>query len=192
MEILTITAKVRKDRNAEIQAAVVLANQGVENPCRALSKQRHVAECMAEGAVRGDSPFQRRSRKFSTPLFMTPTGYLTAFPELDEHLFLSFEKALQAIEKYGKPDHQTLWNVRSTTLESERRDKRFQRWIRDVKPLGIDYDEPRRSLEERASIYAENGIEGLRKLYTKSHASSTERRLLETGLAATRAPRSTS
>lgn len=52
---------------------------------------------------------------------MTPTGYLAAFPELDEHLFLSSEMAFQASAKYCKREHYTSWHVSSTDFTHFRR-----------------------------------------------------------------------
>ena len=169
-----------KERRAEHNAAYELSKQGDEAAYRALTEERFIAECSAD-SVAPHGMFAR-SRKFSNPLFMTPAGYLAAFPELDEHLFLSLESAHQAIAKYGKPQHHALWQDGSTKLAKELRDKRYQRWLREVKNSGEPYLVPRRSLEECAAIYASGGIEALKKIYSKSHALKTEHRLVEAGL----------
>ncbi len=158
-------------------AALDQAAQGDETAYRSLVTVRHVAECLSGG----DSG-SRRSRKFSDPLFMTPNGYMSAFPELDTHLFISFKTAYQAIEKYGKPEHSDLWVVRTSTLEDEIRNKRYLRWLHEIKFIDAEYVEPRRSLDERAVIYANDGMDGLKKLYSPSHAFHTKSLLLDTGL----------
>lgn len=172
--------KSLKERRAERSAAYELAKGGNEDAYRALTVERFVAECSANMAP--PHGMFARSRKFSNPLFMTPAGYLAAFPELDEHLFLSIESAHQAIAKYSKPEHHALWQVRSTKLAKELRDKRYQRWLREVKTSSETYLAPRKSLEECAALYASGGIEALKKIYSKSHALKTEHRMVEAGL----------
>jgi hypothetical protein len=173
--------KTAKERKAERIAARELVKRGDEATYRALSEERYVAECTSD-SVAPHGMFAR-SRKFSNPLFMTPVGYLAAFPELDEHLFLSSETAFQAIAKYGKTEHHAFWQVRSTKLVKELRGKRYQRWLREVKNTDEPYREHRRSLEECAAIYAIGGIASLKKIYSKAHALKTEHRIVETGLA---------
>jgi hypothetical protein len=177
---MTIEQKSIKERTAERIAAVDLAKRGDETAYRALTKERCIAECNSD-SVAPHGMFAR-SRKFSNPLFMTPTGYLAAFPELDEHLFLSSESAFQAIAKYGRPEHHSLWLVRSTKLAKELQDKRYHRWLREVKNMGEPYVEPRRSLEDCAAIYASGGIEALKKIYSRSHALKIEHRIIDAGL----------
>lgn len=165
---------------AERHAAYELAKGANEAAYRALTEVRFVAECSAN--IAPPHGMFARSRKFSNPLFMTPAGYLAAFPELDEHLFLSIESAQQAIAKYGKPEHHALWQVSSTKLAKELRGQRYQRWLREVKNPGETYQEPRRTLQECAALYASGGIESLKKIYSKSHVLKTEHRMVEAGL----------
>lgn len=172
--------KSPKQRRAALNAAYELAKQGNEAAYRALTTQRFVAECSACIAAPHGMP--ARSRKFSNPLFMTPAGYLQAFPERDEHLFLSMDAALQAIAKYSKPEHHALWQFRSTKLAKELRDKRYQRWMREVNNSSEPYLAPRKSLDECAALYASGGIVALYKIYSKSHALKTEHRMVEAGL----------
>lgn len=176
-----IEKKSAKERKAERAVAWELAKRGDETLYRSLTDERYVAECSSQSAP--PHGMFARSRKFSNPLFMAPAGYLAAFPELDEHLFISIEAARQAIVKYSKAEHHALWQVRSTKLVKELRDKRYQRWLREVKNSAEYYVEPRRSLEECAALYAVGGIEGLKKIYSKSHALKTEHRIVEAGLA---------
>ena len=146
----------------------------------ALTTQRFVAECSAN--IAAPHGMFARSRKFSNPLFMTPAGYLAAFPKLDEHLFMSLESAHHAIAKYGKLEHHALWQVRPTKLAKQLRDKRYQRWLREVNNSSEPFLAPRRSLEECAALYASGGIEALSKIYSKSHALKTEHRMVGAGL----------
>lgn len=178
---MSIEKKTNKEHRAEISAAWELAKQGNEGAYRVLTVARYVAECASDSVA--PHGMSARSRKFSNPLFMTPTGYLEAFPELDEHLFLTSEMAYHAIEKYSKPEHRAFWQVRSTKLAEELRDKRYQRWLREVKNTNGTYLEPRRSLEECASIYANGGIKALKEIYSKAHALKTEHRIVKAGLA---------
>lgn len=178
---MRIEKKTAKEQKAERIAAWELAKQGDEAAYRALTEERCVAKCTSN-SVAPHGMFAR-SRKFSSPLFMTPTGYLAAFPELDEHLFLSSEMAFQAIAKYSKPEHSASWQVSSTKLAKELRNKQYQRWLHEVKNTDAPYVQPRRSLEECASIYASGGIQALKKIYSKAHALKTEHRIVEAGLA---------
>lgn len=178
---MRIEKKTAKEQKAERIAAWELAKQGDEAAYRALTEERCVAKCTSN-SVAPHGMFAR-SRKFSSPLFMTPTGYLAAFPELDEHLFLSSEMAFQAIAKYSKPEHSAYWQVSSTKLAKELRNKQYQRWLHEVKNTDAPYVQPRRSLEECASIYASGGIQALKKIYSKAHALKTEHRIVEAGLA---------
>lgn len=178
---MRIEKKTAKEQKAERIAAWELAKQGDEAAYRALTEERCVAKCTSN-SIAPHGMFAR-SRKFSSPLFMTPTGYLSAFPELDEHLFLSSEMAFQAIAKYSKPEHSASWQVSSTKLAKELRNKQYQRWLHEVKNTDAPYVQPRRSLEECASIYASGGIQALKKIYSKAHALKTEHRIVEAGLA---------
>lgn len=178
---MRIEKKTAKEQKAERIAAWELAKQGDEAAYRALTEERCVAKCTSN-SIAPHGMFAR-SRKFSSPLFMTPTGYLAAFPELDEHLFLSSEMAFQAIAKYSKPEHSASWQVSSTKLAKELRNKQYQRWLHEVKNTDAPYVQPRRSLEECASIYASGGIQALKKIYSKAHALKTEHRIVEAGLA---------
>ena len=178
---MRIEKKTAKEQKAERIDAWELAKQGDEAAYRALTEERCVAKCTSN-SIAPHGMFAR-SRKFSSPLFMTPTGYLAAFPELDEHLFLSSEMAFQAIAKYSKPEHSASWQVSSTKLAKELRNKQYQRWLHEVKNTDAPYVQPRRSLEECASIYASGGIQALKKIYSKAHALKTEHRIVEAGLA---------
>lgn len=180
MTSVQITAK---ERRAAFDAALALAKQGDDTALRNLTSVRYAVECTGKALVLRGLPFQNRARRFANPLFMTPAGYLPAFPELDEHLFVDIACAQAAIVKFGKSEHASHWIVRSTTLPQQLKDKRYQRWVAEVKPFGDAYNEPRRTLEENAAVYALHGLQGLKERYSRAHAHKLEHRILEAGLA---------
>lgn len=122
-----------------------------------------------------------RKRKFSNPVFLTPNGVIQAFPQADEDLFLDIESARVAIGTRGN-GHQ--WEIASTSLTTLMKTKAYLRWKDEVAalPPGQAYVEPRRTLEESFSIYAQEGMPGLRKLYTRSHAWHLIAKFKEQGL----------
>lgn len=133
--------KSREDRQ-KLDAAWELAKTGDEKSYRELTADatRYIAECTGTGEM--PHGMFRRSRKFSNPLFMTPAGYIEAFPELDEHLFISLDTAHAAILKFGKPEHSAFWRISSTKLTKELKDKRYLRWLAEVKNAVVPYKEP--------------------------------------------------
>lgn len=155
------------------EKATSLLENGDETLYRANTKDRYVAECLT---------LRNGARKFSNPLFMTPAGYLDAFPEVDDHLFMSSELALKTIAAFGTKEHQGRWQISSTTLAKELKSKRYLRWLQEVKPMQGSYTEPRRTLEDRAAIYKVEGLSGLRDRYTKSHALNSRRLIVASGL----------
>lgn len=146
-----------------------------------MKRTRFVVECTAPGA-KGDWAWERRSRKFSDPLYMTDQGYLAVFPEVVEHLFDTPDQAHAAIQKFGKPEHAPAWRIGTTTLEQQLKDKRYLRWLKEVKPHVGAYTEPKRTLDECAVIYRQGGLAALRKIYTKAHAFKLEKSIVEAGL----------
>ncbi len=146
-----------------------------------MKKTRFVVECTAPGS-KGDWTFERRSRKFFNPLYMTAQGYLAAFPEATDHLFETPDQANDAIKKFGKPEHVSAWKISTTTLELQLKDKRYLRWLKEVKPHIGAYTEPKRSLEECADIYKQGGLAALQGIYTKAHAFRLEKKIVEAGL----------
>lgn len=155
------------------KTATSLLENGDETLYRANTKDRYIAECLARG---------NGARKFSNPLFMTPAGYLDAFPEVDDHLFTNSETAWKAVAAFSTKEHQGQWKVSTTTLVKELKSKRYLRWLQEVKPMQGSYTEPRRTLEDRAAIYKVEGLPGLRDRYTKSHALNSRRLIVASGL----------
>jgi len=163
--------EIFEQRQAEYDEAKKLYLAGDDSKLRALTlgAERYVAECVSvESAPWGRKPEGRR-RKFSNPLFVTPQGLLHAFPEEDADLFIDHDAAWAAIEKWGAP--KASWSVSQTKLARQLKRRDYLRWLAEVKslPAGVEYKEPRRSLEECYAIYADSGMAGLRKLYTPSH-----------------------
>lgn len=122
-----------------------------------------------------------RKRKFSNPLFITPSGLLHSFPQTDADLFVDIETARVATKRHGEKGQ---WEIFSTTLALLTKTKAFQRWLAEVAslPEGSGYAEPRRSLEETFAIYTQEGMDGLRRHYTRSHAFHLIAKFKEQGL----------
>lgn len=163
--------EIFEQRHTEFMEARRLYLAGDDTKLRALTLggDRYVAECISVEA----DPFSRRPagrrRKFSNPLFVTPAGLLHDFPEEDADLFLDQEAAWSAIRKWGTAEAN--WSVSQTTLARQLKTKPYRRWLAEVKslPEGVEYKEPRRSMEECYAIYVDSGMAGLRKFYTPSH-----------------------
>lgn len=174
--LMPIKKTTRRDildqRRIEFLAAKQRYLEGDDTALRTLTlgTERYVAECVSvEADPWGRKPEGRR-RKFSNPLFVTPRGLLHAFPEEDADLFIDQDAAWAAIAKWGSPKA-SRWAVSQTKLARQLKRKDYLRWLAEVKslPEGVEYKEPRRSLEECYAIYANAGMAGLRKLYTRSH-----------------------
>lgn len=150
-------------------AAKSRALDGDEADLRALSTARYTVECVSDV---GQTSGALRKRKFSDPLYLTPDGLLRGFPEGDSELFADMDLALSALRRSVVDGE---WEVRQTTLAIELAGKRYLRWAREVK--GKQYQEPRRTPEELASIFAQGGLPALMKLYSKAHAFKIAKRL---------------
>ena len=163
--------EIFEQRLTEFMEAKRLYLAGDDAKLRALTLggERFVAECVSVEA----DPFSRRPagrrRKFSNPLFATPKGLIHTFPEEDADLFLDLDAAWSAVRKWGTAEAN--WSVSQTTLARLLKTKPYRRWLAEVKslPEGVEYKEPRRSMEECYAIYAQSGLPGLRALYTQSH-----------------------
>ncbi len=150
-------------------AAKSRALGGDDADLRALSTARYTVECVSDV---GQSNGVLRRRKFSAPLYLTPDGLLRAFPESDSELFADLDLAMAAL-RLSVVDGE--WEVRQTTLAIELAGKRYLRWAREVK--GQPYQEPRRTPEELAALFAQGGLPALLKLYSKAHALKIAKRL---------------
>lgn len=154
---------------AQMRVATVSALAGDDADLRALSEERFAVECVSDIGGTGGA---MRKRKFSNPLFLTPSGLLHAFPEDDKDLFSTQEFALALLKKQATAGE---WEVRQTSLALETRDKRYLRWVKEVKDRA--YTEPRRTQAELAAIYQNGGILALLKIYSKAHALKIAKRL---------------
>ena len=150
-----------------------MLQRGDEGLYRALTigSTRYMVQCVSvESDPYSKAPaLSGRKRKFSNPNFITPAGALHAFPQVDEDLFVDIESARIANQTHGK---NARWEISSTTVAALMKTKAFQRWKAEVEslPPGQAYVEPRRSLEETFAIYKQEGMDGLRRHYTRSHA----------------------
>lgn len=153
-------------------AAKKLCDAGDESQLRALTNIRYCVECVSSVGGPCFSPEGGRRRKFSAPLFVTPDGTQTSYPEVDVHFFVTEEAATLALKTAGQGGS---WEVRRTTVATELANKRYLRWVAEVKDRL--YSEPRRSLDELASIYESGGLPALRAFYTRTHALHTVKRL---------------
>lgn len=167
-----LTQPERQVLAAQMREAKASALTGNDAELRKLTEERFAVECVSDvGTFDG----ALRKRKFSNPLFLTPDGLLHSFPEDDKELFTTHEVALESLKKQSVGGE---WEIRQTSLAIELRDKRYLRWVREVK--GQDYTEPRRTQAELAGIYEDGGIAALLKIYSKAHALKIAKRLNST------------
>ena len=129
----------------------------------------------------GASHPEFRARKFHNPMYLTPAGFIQAFPETDEDSFIDYEMASLAVERYRQmlPEGST---VRVTSLKRGRQihASAFRRWVQEVK--GVDgYKEPRRDLRESYNIYADGGTEALKRLYSPGYVFMLMRKFKQKG-----------
>ena len=162
------------------------ASAGDQTLLRALTSggSRYVVEAMSiepDPLNKCSAAASGRRRKFSNPLFLTPYGRLEGFPQSDDALFLDADAAHQAIAKHGQG---VRWQVSTTTLQAIQCSKAFVRWKAEVSalPQGQEYAEPRRTLEDSFAIYQREGMEGLRKHYTRTHAWHLIKKFKDNGL----------
>jgi hypothetical protein len=146
-----------------------------------MKRMQYAVECSSP-SPKGGGTAERKSRKFSDPLYLTAQGYLAGFPESGDQLFDTMEQAQAAIKTFGKPEHASAWLITTTTLEQHLKNKRYLRWLKEVKPLAGGYKEPQRSLEEAAAIYQDGGLDALKKIYSRAHAFKLEKRIVQAGL----------
>ena len=48
---------------------------------------------------------------------------------------------MAAIKTFGEPEHESAWVINTTTLELRLDDKRYLRWLKEVKPNADAYTE---------------------------------------------------
>lgn len=126
-----------------------------------------------------------RSRKFSDPLYLTPAGFLHAYPEEDQDLFLDLEQASLALEFYKTQPNQlklenASYRICSPAILGRIGGAGYKRWCTEVK--NIEYTEPRRSLAESHAIYLERGRTGLKEDYSPAYVYALLRKFKAEGL----------
>lgn len=171
----------------QIDSAVALYLEGDDSELRPYIKQR---TCVEFGTITGRGSYGPpgwRSRKFSDPLYLTPAGFLRAYPEKDEDLFIDSTQAQLALDFYRSPpngiDREKLdYSIFEPAVLGRGRigGKAYQRWLKEVK--GQNYTEPRRSLAESHELYQASGREGLEKLYSRAYVFALVRKFNAEGL----------
>lgn len=165
--------------------ALDLYVEGDDSELRPLIKGRVSVEFGTRVDTYGVGVPSWRSRKFSDPLFLTPAGFLFAYPEADEDLFLDMEQAHAALAFYkaipNKPVLDKLsYRVSSQVVLGKIGGAGYKRWVNEVKNKA--YVEPRRSLAETHAIYTEHGRAGLKGIYSPAYVYALLRKFKAEGL----------
>ena len=159
---------------------------GDDGDLRSYVRERVVVEI---GISTNSSAYGRsewRSRKFSDPLYLTPSGFLHAYPEADEDLFMDLDQAEQAIKFYrNTAEGQRLpqnasYRMQTPAVVGQIGGPAYRRWVAEVK--GKVYTEPRRSLAETFEIYSAGGRDALKDLYSPSYVFVLLRKYAKNGL----------
>lgn len=111
-----------------------------------------------------------KSRAYDKPLFLTPYGFINAFPESDEDTFLSDDDALEAQKKFRAEltgNHAYSIYGFHEVLKS----KRYNKWLNSVKSLGEEYQRKNLSIHESYELYKQVGRAGLKAIYSKENVS---------------------
>ena len=104
---------ISSDQMRALDQALDLYVQGDDSELRPFIKGRVSVEfgSRTDNSRYGGAPGWR-SRKFSDPLYLTPAGFLQAYPEADEDLFLDMEQARAALEFYKSvPNKLKFWTM---------------------------------------------------------------------------------
>lgn len=117
-----------------------------------------------------------RLRRYSAPLFVTPSGLLEAFAETPDDCFPDTDSAGKAAMKLADGRGYSIGAL--GTLGCTRR---FKLWREKVKGA-TDYKEPRTPLCESWELYQQGGWQALRRKYTRSHAAQLVRKFVDEGL----------
>lgn len=127
-----------------------------------------------------------RSRKFSDPLYLTPAGFLHAYPEADDDLFIDHDQVQTALSFYrntaegNKLAKNSQFRIIAPAVLGKIGGKGYGRWVKEVK--GKSYSEPRRSLAESHEIYASGGRAALKDIYSPSYVFVLLRKFAHNGL----------
>ena len=163
---------ISREEIIKIDSAVDQYILGDDSELRVYIKNRVYVEIGSyiTGASYGPPKF--RSRKFSSPLYVTPAGYLYAYPENDNDLFMDMTQADMAMEFYKKIDtgfkSENMGFRMSTNAKLGKiGGKSYMRWLEEVKEK--NYKEPRKTVEESHAIYISEGRVALEKIYSPGH-----------------------
>lgn len=127
-----------------------------------------------------------RSRKFSDPLYLTPAGFLHAYPETDEDLFIDHDQAQTALGFYRNTAEgirlakNTQFRILAPAVLGKIGGPGYLRWVKEVK--GKAYTEPRRTLAETHEIYSSGGRAALKAIYSPSYVYVLLRTFAQQGL----------
>lgn len=117
-----------------------------------------------------------RKRRYSTPLFLSPNGLISVFPETGDDCFPSFSSAKEA-GKSSVADK----SFRVGRLFNLLQSSRYQSWRDKVKPCD-GFKEPRTPFLDSWEFYLQGGWQALRGKYTKAHALQLVKRFISEGL----------
>ena len=166
--------------------ALALYQLGDDAALRPFVKERVCVELGTQSTNPLVGKLQWRSRKFSDPLFLTPAGFLPAYPENDEDLFLDMTQVKAALDFYQGVPHPKLkstkasYNIIGSAVLGQIGGAGFKRWLAEVK--NQNYTEPRRTLQESHAIYTASGRAGLKELYSPAYVCSLLRKFKAAGL----------
>lgn len=177
---------VPPDVMQQLDAGIAQYIAGDDSELRHFVSERVVVEIGIIAKTPGYGHNEWRSRKFSDPLYLCPAGFLNAYPEADEDLFMDLGQADQAIAFYrGTSAGQELgqnasYRVIAPAVLGKIGGAGYQRWTTEVK--GKTYIEPRRSLSETHEIYRMGGRDALKALYSPSYVFVLLRKFAKNGL----------
>lgn len=117
-----------------------------------------------------------RKRRYSAPLFLTPGGLISAFPESAEDSFRSLPAAKEAAKTRIANN-----NFRIGRLFNLLQSARYKAWRDKVKPCE-GFRETRTPFLENWESYLQGGWQALRGKYTKSHSLQLVKRFISEGL----------
>lgn len=117
-----------------------------------------------------------RKRRYSSPLFLSPNGQITTFPETGDDCFPSLSAAKEA-GKSSVADK----NFRVGRLFNLLQSSRYKSWRDKVKPY-YGFKESRTPFLDSWDFYLQGGWQALRGKYTKAHALQLVKRFISEGL----------
>jgi hypothetical protein len=90
--------------------------------------------------------------------------------------FLTFEDAFAALKINAKAIELNKWEVVNTGgFTAMQKSQRYIRWLKEAR--NTNYKEPRRSLDDWAAIYRNQGFQAMKTMGTKSYAFNILKKL---------------